>query len=183
MKGAGRIGCVLVLVLLVLGGCRSGGPVSTAVLYPEFTQGAMNWAPEEWTYTEELSPRILAQGLSEVTGLHFKAKADQLADGTLTIDWDLDSTLFADEEDRDHEAEPFFLDAASLRWFMLDSMARTARENLGITSVYYTMDGGVPLVLEGLYPPVDFGNMPYMGSAFYFDQEGQTGTPGGKLPE
>ena len=185
MNGAGRIRYAVVLVLVVmagLSGCGDegavGAEVSTAVLYPEFTHGAMNWEPEKRTYKEELSPRILARGLSKVTGLNFVARAGQMDDGTLTIDWDLDSTLFAGEEERDRQAEPLFLDGNSLRWFMLDSMAHTVQANLGITSVYYTMDGGAPLVLEGLYPPVDFWNMPYMGSAFYFDQEELTGVPG-----
>ena len=184
MKGVGLMGCLLVLLVLVgLGGCQGEGQLNTAVIYPEFTHGSMDWEPEEMTYTEVLSPRILAQGLSDATGLIFKVETGQMEDGTLTIDWALGSTLFAGAEDSDRQAEALFLDGDSLRWFMLDSMAHTLRANLELTSVYYTMDGGVPLVLEGLYPPVDFGNMPYMGSAFYFDQEGQTGTPGGKLPE
>ena len=183
MKGAGRIRYVLVLAVLVvlvgLCGCRDRGEVRTAVLYPEFTHGAMNWEPEERMYTEELSPRILARGLSEVTGLDFKASAARMDDGTLTIDWDPDSTLFDGEEDRGRQAEPLFLDGNSLRWFMLDSMAHTVEANLGITSVYFTMDGGAPLILEGLYPPVDFFNMPYMGSAFYFEQEKMLEAPDG----
>jgi len=180
MKGAELIGCVLVLLMLLgLSSCQGEGQVNTAVLYPEFTHGSMDWEPEEMTYTEELSPHILAQGLSEATGLSFKVETAQMDDGTLTIDWALDSTLFAVAEDRNSQAEALFLDGDSLRWFMLDSMAQTVRVNLEITSVYYTMDGGKPLVLEGLYPPVDFWNMPYMGSAFYFAQEALIGASGG----
>jgi len=178
MRGTGFIGGVLVILAAIgLSGCQAEVQSQTAMLYPEFTHGDVDIEPQEMTYTGELTPQILAQGLSEATGLIFKVQAGQLADGTLTIDWALDSTLFADSTERARQAEALFLDEESLRWFMLDSMEHTVRANMEVTSVYFTMDGGKPLTLDNLYPAVDFGEMPYMGSAFYFSLEDMISNP------
>lgn len=54
---------------------------------------------------------------------------------------------------------------------MLDSLWRTLTENLDVTEVYYTMDGGEKLTLVGLNPVDTFpAEEPYKGSAFYFNQ-------------
>lgn len=87
------------------------------------------------------------------------------------MDWAPDSTLIAGLDDREQKEDFFFFDEESLRWFMLDSLWRTLTENLDVTEVYYTMDGGEKLTLVGLNPVDTFpAEEPYKGSAFYFNQ-------------
>lgn len=122
----------------------------------------------EWGYEGELTPEMLAEGLSELTGLDFFLTAT--VEGSVAkVDWALNSTLVGGLDDREQKEDFFFFESDSLSWFMMNSMMRTLEANLGITEVYYSMDGGKDLELPNLYHMQRFeADSPYMGSLFYF---------------
>ncbi|WP_461206294.1 hypothetical protein [Clostridium sp. DL1XJH146] len=119
-------------------------------------------------YSGELTAEMLADGLSDLTGLDFSITSSTISDG-LIIDWSDNSTLIAGLGNREQKEEFLLLDNDSLTWMMLDSLWITLRENLNVENIYYSMFGGSDLWFEALYPvnvfPLD---TPYMGSAFYF---------------
>ena len=120
-----------------------------------------------FSYTGTLTAEKLADGLTELTGLDFFITATEREDG-IQIDWAANSTLVANLDDRQQKDEFHMYDVISMRWFMMDSLYQTIRENLGIQTVYYTMDGGKTLTLDELGPvnsiPAD---EPYQGSSHY----------------
>lgn len=123
----------------------------------------------DYYYNDEITPEELADALSVWTGLDFYISASFNENGQLIVDWAKNSTLIANLDGREQKEEFFFFDADSMRWFMMDSLYQTLKEQFN-TEVYYTMDGGKELAFEELNPvkvfPVD---IPYMGSAFYFN--------------
>jgi len=144
--------------------------VKEAVLYTNMTTSSVDPEIKEhpFEYSGELTAELLATGLSNLTGLDFKITAKDVDDG-LTIDWAKDSTLVANLGDRQQKEEFHFLDADSMRWFMMDSLWLTLTKNLNKENIYYTMDGGYYLTFEELYPVNAFqAEQQYMGSAFYF---------------
>ncbi|WP_146953609.1 hypothetical protein [Alkalibaculum bacchi] len=143
---------------------------NTAVLCADFSSGNsdLNIKEYELEYTGDLTPEALLEGLTELTGLDFIADTAQTQKG-ITVDWKKESTLIANLGDREQKEEFFFYDADSMRWFMMDSLYRTLRENFEEIDTYYTMDGGKELEFEELYPVKLFPtDMSYEGSPFYF---------------
>lgn len=130
---------------------------------------------------QDISAEELVNSLSWSSGLDFYVAITGREDGGINVDWATDSSLIIGEPPEDNEERLaglpsrlgdylHFYDADSLRWFMMDSLYHTLRENgIGGEEIYYTMNGGQELVFEELYPfrvfPLD---VPYLGSAFYF---------------
>ena len=171
----------LAMLICLLAACGSGAPASskpagsspsaaentqTDILYAVFSAEDVKEYPIEYTGAKKTAGE-LAHELSELTGLDFTITASQAEDGWI-VDWSADSTLIAGLDDREQKKEFHFFDADSLRWFMMDSLWRTLTENLNAEKVYYTMDGGMELAFEELYPVNEFpSDIPYMGSEFY----------------
>ena len=178
-----RTMCVLLSVLMLLlaachgaeeGSGQSGRAEVEATIYADFSGGSET-AQEDglirsMTMTvTEMTGQTLAECLSQWTGLDFTLNSAVVNGTTAHVDWAPDSTLIAGLDDREQKED--FFDEESLRWFMLDSLWRTLTENLDVTEVYYTMDGGEKLTLAGLNPVDTFpAEEPYKGSAFYFNQ-------------
>lgn len=171
---------IMLALALVLGFSACGGgeePLpfhATAELIADFSGGNADNAalqksyPYDYDGNTELEPEMLAQGLSSLTGLDFFA-AITLDKAGYHVDWAADSTLIAGLDDRTQKDGFHFNDAESLRWFMMDSMRSTLQANDPDQAVYYTMDGGKPLVFEELSPVNEFpANIEYMGSPFYY---------------
>lgn len=146
-------------------------PEHVATLYADFTVTADSAADInqfEYGYNGELTPEILAAGLTALTGLDFTISGYKYADNNIIVDWALNSTLVGGLDDREQNENFRFYDVDSLSWFMLNSYAMTLRENLNVQDVYFTMGGGGALKLPNLSPPMEFpADSPYMGSAFY----------------
>ncbi|WP_027398454.1 hypothetical protein [Anaerovorax odorimutans] len=141
----------------------------TAILYTNMETGSESgeFQTHSFKYSGKLTAKTLAKGLSQLTGLDFIITVSN-KDENIYIDWAQDSTLIANLDDREQYEEFFFFDCDSMRWFMMDSLWRTLKENLGVENVYYTMNGGKDLVFDALYPIKEFpADVPYMGSAFY----------------
>lgn len=180
-----RTMCVLLSVLMLLlaachgaeeGSGQSGRAEVEATIYADFSGGSET-AQEDglirsMTMTvTEMTGQTLAECLSQWTGLDFTLNSAVVDGTTAHVDWAPDSTLIAGLDDREQKEDFFFFDEESLRCFMLDSLWRTLTENLDVTEVYYTMDGGEKLTLVGLNPVDTFpAEEPYKGSAFYFNQ-------------
>jgi hypothetical protein len=152
-------------------------------LYADFTAG-YTWGDvseplqtKAETTTQPVDAFLLAERLSQWSGLDFTLNSAELDGEEIRIDWDAASTLVAGLDRRDQKEDFFFIEAESMNWFMMDSLARTLTENLPVHTVYYSADGGNALILEmqGLRTlPV---NEPYAGSAFYIaDSHGPAGT-------
>lgn len=121
-------------------------------------------------YQGELSATDLAMGLTDLTGLDFKITAEVVGDG-IRIDWSSDSSLIAGLGDRKPNEGFELTDVNTLEWFMMDSMYRTLKENLGVENVYYTANGGKELYLADLTPVDTIAkDAPFMGSTYYADQ-------------
>lgn len=120
------------------------------------------------TYDGELSPDMLANGLSELTGLDFSITYMEQSDGSILIFWNNDSTLIAGLGDGEQKDDFHFFDVDSLNWFMLDSLYYTLKENLDYSAIYYMQEDGQPLSLQDMSPvPPIPANQPYEGSAPY----------------
>ncbi len=148
---------------------QAGG---VAILYTDFSNGGASGGPTntqqyELPYEGTLTVEILADGLSELTGLDFFINSATMEGNAVTVDWATDSTLIANLDDREQKEDFFFFDADSLRWFMMDSLWMTIRENMGVNEVYYTMNGGEALSYDSMPAGVQFDvATPYMGSGF-----------------
>lgn len=137
-----------------------------ATLYTN-ADGTSNFDVVEFEYTGEFSIDVLANGLSQVTGLDFFLSYSVEPEG-IYIDWENSSTLIANLDEREQKEQYYFFDADSLRWFMMDSLWKTLTENFGDVDVYYTMNGGNSLVFNDLSPVNKFpSDIPYMGYEFY----------------
>lgn len=106
-------------------------------------------------FTDKLTVERIAEAFSGLTGLNFSVSAAKNTAESITVDWKTDSTLVAGIGEQTQKEGFVFYDVESLDWFMLNSLCRTIRENMGNPDVYYTMNGGEPLELEGL-PGVSF---------------------------
>lgn len=109
-------------------------------------------------YTDDLTCDKLAQGLIDLTWLNFDVAFTYWSgdDGSLnvTIDWAPESTLVQNLGDQPQNEDFFFYDYSSLAAFMMDSLYQTLLANFNVDYVFYTMDGGRPLVLKDLSPDV-----------------------------
>ncbi len=142
----------------------------TATLYTNMETGneSAEWKEHKFEYSGELTAKVLADGLTQLTGLDFFIDTTEKPDG-ITVDWAKNSTLISNLDDRVQKDEFHFFDSESMRWFMMDSLWRTITENLKAENVYFTTDGGKELAFEELYPVKVFPQeLPYMGSAFFF---------------
>lgn len=143
-----------------------------AKLIADFSGGSEepNRKEKSYPYYGQLDLEALPEQLSSWTGLDFTLNSITTTDKGIVVDWAKGSTLIAGLDDREQKEEFRFLDADSLRWFMLDSLYQTLKTNQSSGGdIFYTMDGGKELALEDLSPVSAFTlDTPYMGSAFYF---------------
>ena len=149
----------------------SDEPENIATLCVDFSGGNpdLDIRQYELGYSGELTPDMLVKGLTALTGLDFAADA-VVAQMGFSVDWKNDSSLFGGLEDVPQGGEFEFYDVDSTRWFMMDSLYRTLLENFDEDAVYYTMDGGMELAFDDLYPVNVFPmGIPYEGSPFYFN--------------
>lgn len=188
------------LLIPLLGGCslwNSGTPEEYQVpsghyqLIADFSNGALDGsleflnAPIEspfydaeagaYVFTQEATEAAameIAALLSEWTGLDFTLNSVRMVENGLLVDWSKDSTLLAGLGEKAQKEGFHFYDAASLNWFMLDSLAFSLNNNLQVSFVYYCTDGEA-LDLEGMTAegqtllPVD---EPYYSSYYYVSQ-------------
>lgn len=113
----------------------------------------------EFGYEEGFcTPEEIAEALSAWTGLYFSVESAYDPEyGIYVIDWKSDSSLVLGEP----QSEEFdFYDQDSLRWFMLNSLCRSVRDNMPQeVDVYYSIEGED---LNGLDLGADFNpSIPY----------------------
>ncbi|MDR1558210.1 MAG: hypothetical protein LBS84_00685 [Clostridiales bacterium] len=164
-------------------GNADGEPENIATLVADLSLGDADGEEHnlisryEYGYDGLLSVEILAQGLSELTGLNFAVNDSSSGKGGVSVDWSADAAFIAGLGDITQKDEFFVYDHESLAWFMMDSMYRTILENFDgeDLEVYYSMDGGQPIVLGISYPPIFPVETPYMGSPFYSNHVGGRG--------
>ena len=152
------------------GSDRPNAPDNVATLYADFSWGSPDLEISEYElgYSGELTPEMLLEGLSNLTGLDFIADVE-IAQLGFSVDWKNESTLLANRDGRPQNEGFEFVDNESVRWFMMDSLCRTLLANFNEDNVFYTMNGGQELVFDELYPVSVFPyDVPYMGSPFYF---------------
>jgi len=149
-------------------------PENIATLCADFSGGSSepNIEQYELGYQGELTPEILTDGLTDLTGLDFSADVVRTEMGFVVL-WKDNSTLIANLDGREQKEGFVFFDEDSMRWFMMDSLYRTLLENFGEDAVFYSMgdsiQSGCELEFEELYPTNRFpAGIPYMGSPFYF---------------
>ncbi|MDO5521955.1 MAG: hypothetical protein Q4G58_15780 [bacterium] len=144
----------------------------SATLYVDFSYGSENPTPQQkqtynMDYSGELTPQMLCDGLSKLTGLDFTAKVTKEKKG-IWVEWEEKSSLITGLDDRTLKKEFTFSDEDSMRWFMMDSLWQTLIENFGL-DIYYTQTNGETLVLKGLKPVHTFEkDTAYKGSTYYF---------------
>ncbi|MDR1001661.1 MAG: hypothetical protein LBL82_00085 [Oscillospiraceae bacterium] len=91
----------------------------------------------------KLTPERVAEALSAWTGLNFSITSEFDAEyGTYIITWKSDSSLATGQPPMEQNEEFTFYDAVTLRFFMLNSLCRTIRENIGEYDIYYAVEGG-----------------------------------------
>lgn len=150
---------------------KTSEKMTTAVLYT----GIQYREFEEYSYqySDPVSAEVLGEELCELTGLNFFFTSTSKSDG-IVIDWNANSGLFVMSDTK--KMSLFFgydslPDGPSGHWFMLDSLWKTLAENLDVENIYYTMNGGKELKIDGLrngtiliseFP----SDIAYMGSSF-----------------
>lgn len=118
-------------------------------------------------YHGDLTPQILMDALSELTGLDFEGEAYSLQGG-IYVEWSNFSTLVTGLDGREQKEGFFLYDTESLRWFMMDSLWYTMQENFGDVPVYYSQEGRDDLTFDDLGPVLSLDTTaPYMGSNVY----------------
>jgi hypothetical protein len=148
---------------------KDAEPDNIADLIVDFSCGSDQENPQtyELGYDGELTPEKLAEGLTKLTGLDFRADFVRTEMG-IEVMWANDSTLIAGLGDREQLDEFYFCDVDSLRWFMMDSLHNPLVKNLGEENVYYVAEGGAELAFDELSLTKSFPlGIPFMGSAFY----------------
>ena len=165
-------------------------PEYIAVLVADMSFGSGNEdliSRYEYGYDDLLTVELMAQGLSELTGLDFAIYDSAVGKGGVSVDWALDATFLAGLGEIPQKDEFFVYDSESLAWFMLDSMYRTIYENgNGNVEVFYSMNGWEPLMIDAFAPdgyPVDMsyttdragrGDVFGDGDSGYFDGDDDT---------
>jgi hypothetical protein len=156
---------------------------SVATLIADFRNGSpeLNQKEISWKYEGQCDIGTLAISLSAATGLDFFVDGRIEGDKAYVAWWD-SSTLVSGLDDREQNEDFFFYDAASLNWFMMDSMAATIKRNIPeVTEVYYSGENGDPVAFpnpedmaeQGLWVlPVD---LIYEGSSFFLAHAGGKG--------
>lgn len=115
----------------------------------------------EFICNEKITPARIAAGLTGWTGLKFRIKATtDDANKTITVDWLEDSSL-ATGTIPEALREPFsFEDSQAMRLFMLASLSKSIKENLGDFDIYFTVQGEdiAKLKLKGVSSDTPFDN-------------------------
>ena len=110
-------------------------------LYAVFSEDEVrefDFGYEEGTCT----PEKIAAALSEWTGLDFTMTAALDAQyNTVIIDWSTDSAMATGQPPEPQKDAFHFYDEEQLRFFMLNSLCRTIRENMGTLDVFYSLGG------------------------------------------
>ena len=113
----------------------------TGTLYAVFSEDEvreLDFGYEKGTCT----PEKIAAALSEWTGLDFNITAELDAQyNTVTIDWSTDSAMATGQPPEVQKDNFHFYDEEQLRFFMLNSLCRTIRENMGKLDVFYSLEG------------------------------------------
>lgn len=159
-------------------------------LYADFSNGNPDGNIEERQITLPIENEpasqsqiafALADGLTEWTGLDFTLNDVSFPDDeSVIVDWSKDSTLIAGIDDREFKEGFHFYDAASLNWFMMDSLATTLKNSMEIANVYYqseaqpiTFQNPEDMAQQGLPElPID---QAYEGSQFFSAHAGGRG--------
>lgn len=145
-----------------------GNTTGTAVLCAVFDDPD-SISRYELGFDEEITPELLMKGLSNLTGLDFDGVVFAEPNG-IYVEWDDFSTLVTGLDGREQNEEFFMSDTESLRWFMMDSLWYTLRENFGDVNVYYTRKGENQLIFDNKGPQVSFDfDSPYQGSNYYLN--------------
>ena len=124
-------------------------------LYAVF--GASETREHDFGYEDgTLTPEKIANSLSALTGLNFDISVTYVSttENSITIEWNPNSSLATGIPPEPQNEDFFFFDRDSLRWFMLNSLCRSIRENYGEVDVYYTINGGMDI--NSLELGVDF---------------------------
>ena len=109
-----------------------------------------------------LTPEKIANSLTDLTGLNFHISVTNVNTewNSITIEWEDDSAFVTGSPPEPQKDDFHFFDSDSMRWFMLNSLCRTIRENYGEVDVYYTINNGMDINDIGL--GVDFNpSIPY----------------------
>ena len=124
-----------------------GPNVITGTIYAVFNAESIR--EQDFGYEDYCTPDRVAEALSAWTGLNFDISYEIFQeDGIITVDWKSSSSLIAGPPDPQNE-DFFFFDVDSLRWFMLNSLCMSIRENMdGDFDVFYSLDGGDMNALE-----------------------------------
>ncbi len=162
---------------------------NTATIYTIFSLGGtdgseVNMQGHTITYTGELTPKLLADELTALTGYNFAIEVMSQDEGStgdiLWIEWLSDSTLITATDGLFEPKEGYFMQEIELiRWFMLDSLYETIIENMDVDEIYYSTEGNVDSEFGNSIVTSAFGanqmNAPYMGSNFYKNHAGNVG--------
>ncbi len=169
--------------LAEMGLSQAGTAANTAdgmgTIVANFTNGVSYYHPDQlmefdFEYDGDLSIEAIADALSLESGLDFFINNATIESGDAYVDWSANSSLVAGYDGRALEERFFvyFSDNASMNWFMLDSLRDSIILNTGANNVYYTMNGGEPLVVNDMPANVTFSlDMPYPGSDYYYEQQ------------
>jgi hypothetical protein len=158
----------------------------TVMLYTNTDDGALS--ENVYEYTGELTADVLGEGLTELTGLYYTFTST-VNGNDLYIDWSMEPGLLSDGDAE--KMFTFFGDAfpdfGTQQWFMMDSLWYTLINNLNVENVYYTMDGGQELIIEGFDELFQIElcslDVPYLGSEFYFSHEDGKGEDWSSSPQ
>lgn len=113
----------------------------TGTLYAVFSEDEIREFDFEYEYGT-CTPEMIAEALSKWTGLDFNITAAlNMQSNTVTIDWSADSTLAIGQPPESQKKEFHFYDEEQLRFFMLNSLCHTIRENMGQLDVFYSLEG------------------------------------------
>ena len=133
----------------------------------------------EFGYTGELTIKLLAQGLTELTGWNFAVASGEVYHSA-SVDWLHDAQFWVPgvtyiDGDVVQKEEFYIHNHEDLAWALYDSMYQTILENFGGDNreidVFFSV-GYQPIRIFGLELSID---MPYMGSAFYLADMGDRG--------
>jgi len=112
----------------------------TGTLYAPFAEADIretDFGYEEGTCT----PERIAAALTEWTGLVYDITSSTDGDAVI-VDWK-SSSSFAEGQPPEPQKEGFeFFDQETMRWFMLNSLCSTIRVNMGVSDVFYSIEGG-----------------------------------------
>jgi len=133
----------------------------------------------------------LSDEMSEWTGFNFSINGASFGENSVTVDWSSDSTLIAGSDGSNRHEYFGVLEGAWLNWFIMDSFAMTLKNNLDVTTVYFSSNGG-PVTFSNPWEMAEYGlpelpaNQSYEGSTFFINHAGGRGgmfdsDPGGAV--